>query len=105
MTLAASTAANAYANAAKIFDEASKISGQGTESKGPSFSNLLETTVDELSKTAQKSDNNVVAMTSGKANIVDVVTAVAETELTVQAMVSVRDRVISAYQEVLRMPI
>ena len=44
-------------------------------------------------------------MAAGKANIVDVVTAVAETEVAVEALVSVRDRVISAYEEIMRMPI
>ncbi len=44
-------------------------------------------------------------MASGKANIVDVVTAVAETEVAVETLVAVRDRVISAYEEIMRMPI
>ncbi len=101
----ASTVANAYANAAKMFDDAAKTSGLETKAQGPSFTNILESAVQELSKTAEKSDKNVAALTAGKADIVDVVTAVAETELTVQALVSVRDRVISAYQEILRMPI
>ena len=44
-------------------------------------------------------------MVAGKANIVDVVTAVAETEVAVEALVSVRDKVIQAYEEIMRMPI
>ena len=36
---------------------------------------------------------------------VDVVTAVSETEVAVQTLVSVRDKVISAYEEIMRMPI
>jgi flagellar hook-basal body complex protein FliE len=42
---------------------------------------------------------------TGKANIVDVVTAVAETEVAVSALVSVRDKVVQAYEEIMRMPI
>jgi flagellar hook-basal body complex protein FliE len=44
-------------------------------------------------------------MASGKTNVIDVVTAVAETEVAVETMVAVRDRVISAYEEIMRMPI
>ena len=44
-------------------------------------------------------------MAAGKANIVDVVTAVAETEVAIDALVSVRDKVISAYEEIMKMPI
>lgn len=105
MNMTASTAANAYANAAKIFDDASKSTGVESKAQGPNFTNMLENAVQELSNTADKSDKTMTAMTAGKADIVDVVTAVAETELTVQALVSVRDRVITAYQEILRMPI
>jgi flagellar hook-basal body complex protein FliE len=105
MNMTASTAANAYANAAKMFEDGSKATGMETKAQGPSFTNMLESAVQELSNTANNSDKSVTAMTAGKADIVDVVTAVAETELTVQALVSVRDRVITAYQEILRMPI
>ena len=44
-------------------------------------------------------------MAAGKANIVDVVTAVAETEVAIDTLVSVRDKVVSAYEEIMRMPI
>ncbi len=41
----------------------------------------------------------------GKANMIDVVTAVAESETAIQALVSVRDKVIAAYEDILKMPI
>ena len=37
--------------------------------------------------------------------MVDVVTAVAETEVALSTMVTVRDKVIAAYEEIMRMPI
>ena len=42
---------------------------------------------------------------AGKADIVDVVTAISETEMALETLVSVRDKVISAYEEIMRMPI
>ena len=45
------------------------------------------------------------AVATGKSNMVDVVTAVAETETAVQTLVSVRDKVIAAYEDILKMPI
>ncbi|MGI9570465.1 MAG: flagellar hook-basal body complex protein FliE, partial [Desulfobulbia bacterium] len=44
-------------------------------------------------------------LASGQTDIVNLVTAVAETEVAVQTMVSVRDKMIKAYQDVLNMPI
>jgi flagellar hook-basal body complex protein FliE len=52
-----------------------------------------------------KSDGQAQAVANGKANMVDVVTAVAETETAVQTLVSVRDKVISAYEDILKMQI
>lgn len=46
-----------------------------------------------------------MAVAAGKANVVDVVTAVAESETAIQTLVAVRDRVISAYEDIMRMQI
>ena len=46
-----------------------------------------------------------IDMVNGKANVVDMVTALSETEIAIESMVTVRDRVISAYEEIMRMPI
>lgn len=41
----------------------------------------------------------------GQADLSDVVTAVANAEASLQTVVAVRDRIIQAYQEIMRMPI
>jgi flagellar hook-basal body complex protein FliE len=53
----------------------------------------------------RKSDSQTVAMASGKANVMDVVTAVAETDVAVSTLVSVRDKVIAAYEDIMKMAI
>ena len=53
----------------------------------------------------RKSDVQAQAVAMGKANMIDVVTAVAESETAIQTMVAVRDKVIAAYEEILRIPI
>ena len=47
----------------------------------------------------------ILKTAAGKANMIDVVTAVAESETALQTLVAVRDRVISAYEEIMRMQI
>ena len=42
---------------------------------------------------------------AGRADVVDVVTAVAESETAIQTLVAVRDKVIAAYEEIMRMPV
>ena len=46
-----------------------------------------------------------VAAAAGKADIVDVVSSVTNAEVTLQAVVAVRDKVIEAYQDIMKMPI
>jgi len=100
-----SIAANAYASLAKLTDPSGLTKGVSEASGGQSFGALVKDAVAALSKTSHNSDMQTQAAAAGKANIVDVVTAVAETEVAVSAMVSVRDKVVQAYEEIMRMPI
>ncbi len=102
-----SAVASAYANLARLGDTSALAKGPGetSTSTGPSFGTLLKDTMASLSKTERNSDAQAVAMVNGKANIVDVVTAVAETEVAIDTLVSVRDRVIASYEEIMKMPI
>ena len=69
------------------------------------FGALVSDTVNQIVTAGQNADDKMIQQAVGKVDVVDVVTAVAETEVAVQTLVSVRDRVISAYQDILRMPI
>ncbi|MGH6768560.1 MAG: flagellar hook-basal body complex protein FliE [Xanthobacteraceae bacterium] len=100
-----SAAASAYASLARLANPAANLATAVGETSGPSFGSLLKTAIGAVVEAGRKSDVQAQAMATGKANVVDVVTAVAETEVAVEAMVAVRDRMISAYEEVMRMPI
>ena len=100
-------AANAYSSLARLTDPGAggglgKIAGGG-ESGG--FSDMLKQAIGAVAETGRTSDAQTQTLATGKSNIVDVVTAVAETETAVSAMVSVRDKVVQAYEEIMRMPI
>jgi flagellar hook-basal body complex protein FliE len=100
-----SVAANAYASLARIADPAAGLAKATGETGGASFGSVLKDAIGAVVEAGRKSDVQQQAMVPGKANIVDVVTAVSETEVAVQTMVAVRDRVIQAYEEIMRMPI
>lgn len=74
--------------------------GQGTD-----FASMLADSVQSIVDTGKASDRQALDMVDGKANVVDVVTAISQTEIAIESMVTVRDRVISAYEEIMRMPI
>ncbi len=101
-------AANAYAQLARITDQTgglAKTIGDDTSGRGPNFGALLKEAIDGVSAASRKSDVQAHAMVNGKANVVDVVTAVAEAETAISALVAVRDNVIQSYQEIMRMTI
>ena len=98
-------AANAYASLARLSDPVAATRSAGETNAGPSFGALLKDAVGALTAASRNSDTQAQAMVSGKANIVDVVTAVAETEVAIDALVSARDRVIQSYEEIMKMPI
>ena len=97
-------AANAYANLARMLETGGAEKG-GQTSGGQSFSALLKDAVGSVMEAGKKSDAQTMAMSSGKANVMDVVTAVAETDVAVSTLVSVRDRVIQSYEDIMKMPI
>jgi flagellar hook-basal body complex protein FliE len=100
-----SAAASAYANLARMFDSPGAAGKTGEAGAGPSFSSVLKGALDGVADAGRKSDTQAMSMVSGKSNIVDVVTAVAETEVAVETLVSVRDKVIQAYEDIMKMPI
>ncbi len=69
------------------------------------FGALVQDAVKSAVDTTRQGEAMAAAGVNGEAAIVDVVTAVSAAEVTVQSVVAVRDRVISAYQEIMRMPI
>src|SRR4051812_18546017 len=99
-------AANAYASLARITDPAAGLN-KATEggSSGPNFGELVKEAMGSLTQASRASDAQSQQIAAGKANIVDVVTAVAETEVAIDTLVSVRDKVVAAYEEIMKMPI
>ena len=102
----AASVAKAYANLAKLGDPTgggAKAVGDVAGSGG--FGDMVKDAMSKVMSTARASDGQAQTMAAGKANVVDVVTAVAESEVAVDALVAVRDRVIAAYEEIMKMPI
>lgn len=103
-------AASTYANIARLATDSGRTLGAGLAANGggqstTSFASVLKEAVDQVNDLGRKSDAEMRAAANGKSNIVDVVTAVSETEVAIDAVVAVRDKVIAAYDEIMKMPI
>jgi flagellar hook-basal body complex protein FliE len=104
-------ATNAFA--AGAYAAVQKYSGLGSAGRaspiagasGSDFSAFLKGAVDSVAQSGKNAEAQALSVANGKADIVDVVTAVAESEAAMETLVAVRDRVISAYEDIMRMPI
>lgn len=74
-------------------------------SEGGEFASLVRSAIDEAIKIGEKSEQLSIQGVNDRADLNQVVTAVAEAEVTLQTVVAVRDKVIDSYKEILRMPI
>lgn len=107
MAIPFNAAASAYSNAAKLISQAAKpqLDQVASTGQGPDFAKLLTDAVQGVVDSGKSADAKSLDLVNGKGNVVDVVTAISQTEVAMETMVTVRDRVISAYEEIMRMPI
>jgi flagellar hook-basal body complex protein FliE len=101
MELKAFDAASAYA---KVSGAALGGASQGAAG-GSAFGDLLGSMMGDLTKATKGSETVAAQALSHKAGVVDVVTEVSNAEMAVNTVVAVRDRVISAYQDIMKMAI
>ena len=90
-------ALNAYANANR---GVGATPGAGS---GESFGKLLQDTATGLIDDLKKGEQASMQAVTGKADLNEVTAAVNNAQMALQAVIAVRDRVISAYQDVIKM--
>jgi flagellar hook-basal body complex protein FliE len=61
--------------------------------------------MNEIAQSGKMAEKQMIAHANGKVELVDVVTAVASAQSSLETAMAVRDQVIAAYQEIMRMPI
>jgi flagellar hook-basal body complex protein FliE len=102
-----SFAAGAYASMQGIARGGlpTKPASTGGAAGMPDFGSLLGKALETTAQSARAADTQAASVAAGRADVVDVVTAVAESEAAIETLVAVRDRVIAAYEEIMRMPV
>jgi len=82
--------------------------GQGLTARdagGKDFATFVQEAAESAVATMREGENMTVKAIHGEAELTDVVAAVNNAEVTLQTVVNIRDRMVQAYQEILRMPI
>jgi flagellar hook-basal body complex protein FliE len=103
-----SLAARAYQTSKTLGGANATSGGVTTEISSaarPTFEDFIKDSAKDAMQTVRHADDMAVKGVQGKASTQQVVQAVMSAELTLQAVVAVRDRMVNAYQELMRMPI
>jgi flagellar hook-basal body complex protein FliE len=94
-----STAAEAYGRTAK------GIVTDSSDASAPSFGDTITQAAQQAVATGQAADTQAINAINGGGNLTDVVTALSQAQLTLQTATAIRDRVVQAYQDIMKMPI
>ena len=95
-------AVKAYAAAQNGGVNVTRSAGAAT---GTDFASLVQNAMTETVEASRAAETQMARQVQGKAELVDVVTAVSAAEASLETVMAVRDQVIAAYQEIMRMPI
>lgn len=74
--------------------------GAASDAGGGSFSDALKQFAGDAVDAVKKGEQAATASATGKADIASVVTAINEAQLMLQTVVTIRDKVIAAYQSI-----
>jgi flagellar hook-basal body complex protein FliE len=100
-------AMNAYKNATKMggMPTPELDSDSAANAGKPAFGDLLTESLSTAKNKAYQSEGVSAKSLVNEAELHELVTSVTNVELTLNTVVAVRDRVINAYQDILKMPI
>lgn len=82
-----------------------ELQGSAEAVTGPSFADLLAEAGQSAIDVGVNAEQVSIQSITNDAGFADIVTAVSNAEATLETVVTVRDRVIQAYQDIIKMPI
>lgn len=96
-------ATSAYSSALNALKKSSGAGGV-EETSGAAFGDLLKQSLQTAVETQHKSEKVSGAALAGKADMTDVLQAVTDAEMALNTVLAVRDKVVQAYENVMRTP-
>jgi flagellar hook-basal body complex protein FliE len=98
-------AARAYAAAQAQVSGAASAVATAQPADPHAFSEVLKNAMSDAVNSSKNAETQIAAQAQGKGDLVDTVTAIASAQASLDTVVAVRDQVISAYQQIMQMPI
>jgi flagellar hook-basal body complex protein FliE len=98
-------AAKAYAAAQQAAGAAAQAGSASALPDPHAFSEVLKNTMNDAVQSSKNAEHAMTAQVQGKGDLVDTVTSIASAQASLDTVMAVRDQVISAYQQIMQMPI
>ncbi len=77
---------------------------KSAETDGPSFADILKNSIQEVNELKKDADTAIQELALGKTeNVTEVLTAVEKADLAFRALMSIRNKLVDAYEEVNRL--
>ena len=77
----------------------------GSPAVSGDFGAALESSIQDAIHAGESADNAATQTLTDQGDLTQVVTAISHAELTLQTATAIRDRVVQAYQDIMKMPI
>ncbi len=104
-TTATAAYAKGLADAASARAVAPDQAASAAPGSGASFTDFVSDALAAARETGLEAERAATRAVAGEVSLQEVVTSITNAEVTLQTVVALRDRVISAYNDILRMPI
>jgi flagellar hook-basal body complex protein FliE len=91
--------------AAELVNKQAAGMNTADEIEKPNFGQLVESIVNNTISDVNKAERLTAQSVTGEVSTEDLAIAVANAEISLKTLMSIRDKIITAYQEILRMPI
>jgi flagellar hook-basal body complex protein FliE len=99
------TGAGGSSSSASLLQQTPQLPGEEATRFQPDFEDLVAQGLDRARDAGYVGESESAKSMANKAEYHELVTAVNNADLTLRTVVSIRDRMVSAYQDVLKMPI
>lgn len=91
--------------AAQLYGQNRRIAAPEGETDGKGFTEALESALKDMRASLDRGERAAADAMAGRGDVQSMVEALTATQLALETAVAVRDKVVEAYQEVLRMPV
>jgi flagellar hook-basal body complex protein FliE len=82
-----------------------EMAGAAGHAAGADFGQMVSQVINQAVGDSRAAESQMSAQVQGKANLVDVVTAISSAQTSLDTLVAVRDQMIASYQQIMNMAI